>query len=221
MPRRAKASLHGEHRVARGSARSARGARRYGAECAVVIRARVCAGGGMQVWTQERPPGPLNRARVCAHRVDHRAESSPALGEPVLDGRRTRRDHGPLHEAGRLEVSQSLGQHPWRNARDGLGELVEAERPAERGVDDRELPAPLQQVRHFADLRWNGLASRRPARHRVVAPVRGRAPPPPSSPGGRSSAREPPRGSHRDRRGCARGGSRRPDPLRAPRAPSA
>ena len=36
-----------------------------------------------------------------------------------------------------LEVAQALGEHPRRDAGDGLGELVEAQRAGERRVDDR------------------------------------------------------------------------------------
>ena len=94
----------------------------------------------------------------------------------------------------------------------GLGELVEAQRAAERGEDDREQPAPLEEVRRAADLLGDWLTPTT-ARHRARAPARElehllhghhrvEA----------SSARAPPRGCRRGRRGCARAGSRRSGP---------
>ena len=55
---------------------------------------------------------PTGSRGVGAHRVDDRPEPAPALGQPVLDGRRARGDHGALDQSRRLEVAQALGEHP-------------------------------------------------------------------------------------------------------------
>src|SRR6201999_1133844 len=93
---------------------------------------------------------------VGPHSLDDGPELAPTLGETVLDGGGAGGNDGALDEPGALEVAQALGEHSGRDAGDGLGELVEAQGPAEGGIDDGELPTPLQEVRRLADLRGNG-----------------------------------------------------------------
>src|SRR6185437_527426 len=110
--------------------------------------------------------------------------------QTVLDRRRHRWADDALDQPGLLEVAQPLAEHAGRDPIHRLDELVEAQCAAQRGEDDRDEPAPLEEVRRAADLlgHWLTLTT---ARHRARAPARARAPHPPSSRGGSSSARAP------------------------------
>ena len=134
----------GERRGVRG-----RGARRRGARRRRLSRGRSGA----------RRRGSADGLGVGAHRLDNRRESPPAHRQSVLDHRWAGGQHGSLDQPGALQVAQALGEHARRDALHGLGEFVEAQCAAEGRIDDRQLPAALQEVRRLADLQGHRLTS--------------------------------------------------------------
>lgn len=71
------------------------------------------------------------------------------------DSAGARREDATLDEAGRLQLPESLGQHPCGDRADGFDVLGEPDCTAECGVEDRQLPSALEEVRRVADLPWH------------------------------------------------------------------
>src|SRR4029077_11037724 len=110
----------------------------------------------------------------------------------------------PREQPGFDELRQARRQRRRRHAAEGRAELVEALGALHGGVEDRERPAPFEEVRRTADLLGDRLTptaahGQPPARALARAPRRRRAP------GGTSSPRARPPGRRRDRRGSAPG----------------
>src|SRR5947209_3037665 len=110
----------------------------------------------------------------------------------------------PFEDPGLLELAQACGERRRRDAAERLLELAEAHGPVVRGPDDRDRPAPLEEVRRAADLLGNRRAATT-AHARASARARAQAPRRASSPGGTTSPPSRPRGCPRGRRGCAPG----------------
>src|SRR5215468_5433402 len=122
-------------------------------------------------------------ARAPYECADDRLELMAALREPVLDRGRAGVEHAPLEQARLDELRQARGQRRRRNAPERVAELVEARCPVDRRVEDREGPAPLEEVRRAADLLGNRLTPRA-AHGRTWARARAAAPRRRSAPGG-------------------------------------
>ena len=152
------------------------------------------------------------------------ASRLPFGRQPVLGVRRAARDELPLDDPRGLELLQPFRERRRRDPGQRLAELVEARRRWRR---HRSCPAssgapaapPRSGARRGPASSYDTAATSAPCPAGSRAQARG--PRRCSSPGGRSSARAPPRGRRRGRRGCAPAGSPRSARRRGPPGPSA
>src|SRR3990172_6018944 len=132
-----------------------------------------CSSGRGRPVPRLRPDGRRPLDGPAMERVHDRLEPPALVGQVVLDPRRTRVDDGALEDARVLELHEARGQRPRRDGAEHLAELVETEGPGVGRVDDREEPAPLEEVGRAANL----LGQRHTlttARHPSRAPARTR-----------------------------------------------
>src|SRR5438309_39149 len=92
--------------------------------------------------------------------------------EPVLDGGRPRIEYAPLEHTCVDELRQARRQRGGRNASERLAKLVEARCAFDRCVEDRQGPAPFEEVRRAADVLGNRVT---PPAAQGPAPARARA----------------------------------------------
>src|SRR5215217_1432028 len=111
-----------------------------------------------------------SESRELLDRLQEELQLLAAVGERVLDARRARVEDAALEDAGGLQVSKAGGERPRWDAADRLEKLVEPRGPGVGRVEDRDGPAPLEEVRRSADLLGDGSALTTARRHR--APVR-------------------------------------------------
>ena len=112
------------------------------------------------------------RAGAASECADQWLEPPTERGETVLDRGRPGVEHSPLEQARVDELCEAHGEGCGRDATEGVAELVEPLGPFDRGVEDRQRPASLEEVRRAADLL--GDRFRPPATH-GPAPARARA----------------------------------------------